>query len=91
MFLSKTRGLVAYDAGADAFSAVAPDDGRIAGCAPAIPTAEAHVVFGYAYLLLRILEKSGLLGCVTANVVLTNWDCGGDPGPKRGRKEAACS
>ena len=44
VFLSKTRGLVAYDAGADAFSAVAPDDGRIAGCAPAIPTAEAHVV-----------------------------------------------
>jgi hypothetical protein len=40
VFLSKTRGLVAYDAGADAFSAVAPDDGRIAGCAPAIPTAE---------------------------------------------------
>ena len=64
VFLSKTRGLVAYDAGADAFSAVAPDDGRIAGCAPAIPTAEAHVVFGDAYLLLRILEKSGLLGCI---------------------------
>jgi hypothetical protein len=64
VFLSKTRGLVAYDAGADGFSAVAPDDGRIAGCAPAIPTAGTHVVFGDACLLLRLLEKSGLLGCI---------------------------
>lgn len=28
---------------------------------------------------------------VSANLKLTTWDCGGNPGPNRNRKEAACT
>lgn len=60
VFLSPTRGLVSYDAASDSFSSVERNDPRINGDV-LFPEAEIHTVFGDTYLLLRFLEKSGLL------------------------------
>jgi len=60
VFLSPTRGLVAYDSVADAFSDIESGDGRVEGLG-VFAEPEIHTVFGDSYLLLRVLEKSGLL------------------------------
>lgn len=60
VFLSPTRGLVAYDADEDAFDEVDRDDSRI-NTEAVFPEPEVHTVFGDSYLLLEFLEKSGLL------------------------------
>ena len=60
VFLSPTRGLIEYDALSDSFSSVEKDDPRING-EVLFPQTEIHTVFGDAYLLLRFLEKCGLL------------------------------
>lgn len=60
VFLSPTRGLVAYDADEDAFSEVDRNDPRI-NTEAVFPEPEVHTVFGDSYLLLNFLEKSGLL------------------------------
>lgn len=60
VFLSPTRGLVSYDAASDSFSSVERNDPRINGDV-LFPETEIHTVFGDTYLLLRFLEKSGLL------------------------------
>ena len=60
IFLSPTRGLIGYDARSDSFSSVEKDDPRING-ETLFPQTEIHTVFGDAYLLLRFLEKCGLL------------------------------
>lgn len=57
IFLSRTRGLVAYDADEDEFSTVEKDDARVPGdlhCRPLV-----HTVFGDAYLFFSFLEKHG--------------------------------
>ena len=60
IFQSPTRGLVEYNASDDSFSSVAKDDPRI-NMAEFFPQPEIHTVFGDTYLLLRFLEKCGLL------------------------------
>ncbi len=60
IFLSPTRGLVAYDAVSDSFSSVEKNDPHIMG-KELFPPAEIHTVFGDAYLLLDFLKKCGLL------------------------------
>ena len=65
IFLSPTRGLIGYDARSDSFSSVEKDDPRING-ETLFPQTEIHTVFGDAYLLLRFLEKCGLLSVMNA-------------------------
>ena len=60
IFLSPTRGLTEYSALSDTFSPVSRDDPRIYS-REVFPETEIHTVFGDSYLLLYILEKSGLL------------------------------
>jgi len=60
VFLSPTRGLVAYDSTSDTFESVAKDDPRIRGL-DLFPEPEIHTVFGDVYLFLKVCEKSGLL------------------------------
>ena len=60
VFLSPTRGLVAYDAVTDSFALVEKGDPRIEGDI-LFPETEIHTVFGDTYLLLAFLEKCGLL------------------------------
>lgn len=60
IFLSPTRGLVEYDALSDSFSSVEKDDPRI-NADEIFPQTEIHTVFGDAYLLLKFLEKCGML------------------------------
>ncbi|HAH70648.1 MAG TPA: hypothetical protein DCL74_02635 [Succinivibrionaceae bacterium] len=59
IFLSPTRGLIAYNVDQDLFSEVSEDDPRISdkisNKAPLI-----HTVFGDLYLLLKFLEKQAL-------------------------------
>lgn len=65
IFASPTRGLVCYSADADAFESVESDDPRIAaGFSPAQP--QVHTVFGDGYLLLKFLEKQGLMPVLKA-------------------------
>ena len=63
IFLSPTRGLVEYDALADTFQAVEKEDSRIRK-ADIFPEPQIHTIFGDVYLLLKFLEKSGLLGAL---------------------------
>jgi len=65
VFLSPTRGLVCYDADADAFSAVERGDERIEGL-DIFKEGNVHTVFGDAYLLLKFLEKTSLLAVLKA-------------------------
>ena len=60
IFLSPTRGLIAYDALSDSFTSVEKDDPRISG-QELFPDPEIHTVFGDTYLLLTFLKNSGLL------------------------------
>lgn len=72
VFLSPTRGIVEYSAVTDSFSEVDRDDPRLSG-QELFPETEIHTVFGDAYLLLRFLEKSGLLA-VFRSVFTKNED-----------------
>lgn len=60
IFMSPTRGLIGYDADSDAFFDVSNNDPRLT---KNLPSKEPviHTVFGDSYLLLRFLEKEGLL------------------------------
>lgn len=60
IFLSPTRGLIEYNAASDEFTPVSRDDKRISQL-EVFPDPEVHTVFGDAYLLIKFLEKSGLL------------------------------
>ncbi len=60
IFLSKTRGLVEYDSICDEFSAVDPDDPRIAGT-DALFFPSASTFFGDAYFVMGVLYRSGIL------------------------------
>lgn len=60
VFLSPTRGLVAYDSESDSFSEVDKEEIR-SECSRLFPEPEVHTVFGDSYLLLDFLEKQGLL------------------------------
>lgn len=60
MFLSPTRGPVLYDVVQNVFSPVDPNDPRLAR-ATGIPAEREHVTFGDVYLLIRLLERNGLL------------------------------
>lgn len=60
IFLSATRGLVEYNARTDSFQAVEKDDERISGTG-LFPQTEVHTVFGDTYMLLKFLEKAGLI------------------------------
>lgn len=57
IFLSRTRGLVAYDADADEFSTVEKDDARLPSGLYRKPMV--HTVFGDAYLFFSFLKKHG--------------------------------
>lgn len=65
IFLSPTRGLVEYNAPTDTFTAVEKDDGRINGTY-VFPVTQIHTVFGDTFLLLKFLEKSGLIPVLRA-------------------------
>ena len=60
VFQSPTRGLVEYNASTDCFSEVNRNDPRI-NTGEFFPEPEIHTVFGDAYLLLKFLEKCGLI------------------------------
>ncbi|MBN2861433.1 MAG: transposase [Sphaerochaetaceae bacterium] len=60
VFLSPTRGLVAYDSTADSFESVERDDPRIS-TKKLFGEPEIHTVFGDVYLFLSVCETSGLL------------------------------
>ena len=61
VFMSPTRGLVEYNAVTDTFSSVEKSDVRIKDRPEVIPQTEVHTVFGDSYLLLKFLEKAGLI------------------------------
>lgn len=60
IFLSPTRGLIEYSSLEDTFNQVEKDDPHLSGT-DTFPAAEIHTVFGDTYLLLKFLEKCGLL------------------------------
>ena len=60
IFSSPTRGLVFYSAAADRFDAVESNDPRISATYQPGPLL-IHTVFGDTYLLLKFLEKQGLI------------------------------
>jgi Transposase len=60
VFLSPTRGLVAYDSATDTFESIGKDDPRVKAL-NLFAEPEIHTVFGDVYLFLRFCEKSGLL------------------------------
>ena len=61
VFLSPTRGLVEYNSATDMFSSVERDDQRVKDRPEVFPQTEVHTVFGDSYLLLKFLEKAGLI------------------------------
>ena len=74
IFLSPTRGLVEYNAITDTFQTVVKEDSRISK-SDIFPEPQVHTIFGDVYLLLKFLEKSGLLG-VLRSVFPKNKDYG---------------
>jgi len=60
IFMSKTRGLIEYNADLDVFSGVDKSDARIAGL-DVFPTTDVHTVFGDSYLMMKFLKKSSLI------------------------------
>jgi len=60
VFLSPTRGLVAYDSVSDAFEILGKEDPRFKAL-DLFAEPEIHTVFGDVYLFLQFCEKSGLL------------------------------
>ena len=61
VFLSPTRGLVEYNSATDTFSTVEKEDHRLKNRPEVLPRTEVHTVFGDSYLLLKFLEKAGLI------------------------------
>ena len=59
VFLSKTRGLVEYDATTNQFRDVGREDPRVAGLV-AFPAPDAHTVFGDVFFLLHFMRESGM-------------------------------
>ncbi len=60
VFLSPTRGLVAYDSVSDVFESIGKDDPRVKAL-DLFAEPQIHTVFGDSYLFLQVCEKSGLL------------------------------
>ncbi|MDD2296960.1 MAG: transposase [Sphaerochaetaceae bacterium] len=60
VFLSPTRGLVAYDATSDTFENIEKGDSRIRDL-DLFAEPEIHTVFGDAYLFLKVCQKSALI------------------------------
>ena len=60
IFLSPTRGVIAYDAVSDCFSEIEGSKLQLTDHS-VFPEAEIHTVFGDTYLLLEFLKNSGLL------------------------------
>ena len=60
IFLSPTRGLVEYNAVTNAFQEVERSDSRLHDT-EVFPDPVIHTVFGDSYLMLKFLEKTGLL------------------------------
>ena len=65
IFLSPTRGLVEYSSTKDEFLPVDQNDCRLKGM-NTFPDTQIHTVFGDAFLLLKFLEKAGLLSVLHA-------------------------
>ena len=65
VFLSKTRGLVEYDATSNQFREVGREDPRVSGLVT-FPTPEAHTIFGDAFFLLHFMRESGMSGTLSA-------------------------
>jgi len=61
VFLSPTRGLVEYNSATDTFSSVEKEDQRVKNRPEVLPQTEVHTIFGDSYLLLKFLEKAGLI------------------------------
>ena len=61
VFMSPTRGLVEYSAVTDTFSPLEKEDQRVKSRPEIFSQPEVHTVFGDSYLLLKFLEKAGLL------------------------------
>lgn len=72
VFLSPTRGLVAYDVTHNTFTRVARDEARLKNITGLPPDRE-RVTFGDVYLLLTLLDQAGLLN-VLAEVFDTRHD-----------------
>ena len=60
VFLSPTRGLVAYDSASDTYESVGKEDSRIKAL-DLFAEPEIHTIFGDVYLFLQFCEKSGLM------------------------------
>lgn len=60
VFLSPTRGLVAYDSVSDTFESIGKDDPRVKDL-DLFAEPQIHTIFGDVYLFLQVCEKSGLL------------------------------
>ncbi len=60
VFLSPTRGLVAYDSVSDVFESIGKDDPRVKAL-DLFAEPQIHTIFGDVYLFLQVCEKSGLL------------------------------
>ncbi len=60
VFLSPTRGLVAYDSATDTFESIGKDDPRVKAF-DLFSEPQIHTVFGDVYLFLQVCEKTGLL------------------------------
>lgn len=65
IFLSPTRGLVEYSSSIDEFSPVDRNDSRLKGT-DIFPNTQIHTVFGDTFLLLKFLEKAGLISVLRA-------------------------
>ena len=61
IFLSDTRGLVLYNSLTDTFKTVDVNDPRLNGRTDLFPEPEIHTVIGDAYLLLKYMERIGML------------------------------
>ena len=64
VFLSKTRGLVEYDAKSNQFRDVVRDDPRVAGLG-VFPAPDVHTIFGDAFFLLHFMRDSGMAGILS--------------------------
>lgn len=60
VFVSPTRGIIAYDARTGELEALAPDDPRCAGVTD-VPEISTYLVFGNGYLFTALLKKRGWL------------------------------
>ena len=65
IFLSPTRGLVAYDVNRDTFDAVEVNDPRVAGL-PEVPVPPVHANFGDVFLFTSFLKNDGWIELLRA-------------------------